>query len=155
LIIGLMVVAPIANVLIRLSAQGWTGDLWPIIGNAFVFWGVGVRLFTAGLSQIVRPQFTATTLLGVTNTGANQIVQELGSANVAIGAVGVIATVWLSAWTPAAALAGCVFLGFAGVRHIAKPGKNANELVETYTDIFVALVLAVYLIVTLVAAVHR
>lgn len=155
LIIVLMVIAPIVNVLIGLSAKGWAGDPWPIIGNAFVFWGVGVRLFSAGLSQIMRPQFTSASLLGAKNAGADQVVQELGFANVAIGTVGLVATLWLSGWTAAAALAGCIFLGFAGFRHVAKRGKNANELVETYTDIFVAVVLAIYLIVTLASALQH
>lgn len=152
LILVLTVIAPVIHVVVALAASGWSADPWPIIGYAFVFWGVGIRLFTAGLSQLLRPQFTSQQILGEKGSGANQIVQELGAANVAIGGIGLVATIWLSAWIPAAGLAGCFFLGFAGLRHIAKRGKNLKESVATYTDLFVAIVLAVYLIVTLIAA---
>ncbi|HET8926274.1 MAG TPA: hypothetical protein VFN24_00405 [Microbacterium sp.] len=152
IILVLTVVAPIVNVIVVLAASGWTADPWPVIGSAFVFWAVGIRLLTAGLSQILRPGFTSEGILGAKDGSANQIVQELGAANVGMGAIGLIATLWLPAWIPAAALAGGFFLGFAGLRHVAKKGKGLNEAVATYTDIFVALVLAVYLIVMLVRA---
>lgn len=152
LIILLMVVLPIAGVVFDLLRTGGTIDLWSSVGNWFVFWAVGVRLFTAGISQIIRPQFTSQSILGTKNSGAEQIVQELGFANVAIGTVGLVATLWLPDWTVPAALAGCIFLGLAGFRHIAKKNKNSKEAIDTYTDIFGSLVLAAFLIVTLVTS---
>lgn len=150
LILAIMVVLPILGVVLGLAGSGWSADPWPFIGNWFVFWGVGVRLFTAGVSQIVRPQFTSVSILGAENAGAGQVVQELGFANVAMGVVGLIATLWLPGWTVPAALFGAIFLGLAGFRHIAKKHKNANEAVDTYTDVFVAVILAAFVIVTLV-----
>ena len=152
IVLVLTVVAPIVHIIVALAASGWTADPWPVIGWAFVFWAVGIRLLTAGLSQMVRPGFTSQGILGGKDGSANQIVQELGAANAAMGGIGLIATLWLPAWISAAALAGGFFLGFAGLRHIAKKGKSVNEQVVTYTDIFVALVLAAYLIATLVGA---
>ena len=32
---------------------------WGLIGKWFVFWVVGVRLFTAGIRQVLKPAFTA------------------------------------------------------------------------------------------------
>jgi hypothetical protein len=155
IIIVLTVVAPVAHVIVVLAASGWTADPWPVIGSAFVFWAVGIRLLAAGISQILRPGFTSQGILGTKDGSANQIVQELGAANVGMGVIGLIATLWLPAWIPAAALAAGIFLGFAGLRHITKRGKNLREAVATYTDLFVALVLAVYLIATLVGALSR
>ncbi len=152
IIIVLTIVAPVANVIVVLASSGWTADPWPVIGNAFVFWAVGIRLLAAGISQIVRPGYTSENILGAKNASSNQIVQELGAANVGMGVIGLIATLWLLAWTPAAALAAGIFLAFAGLRHVAKKGKGPHENVATYTDIFVALVLAAYLIVMLVRA---
>ena len=152
LIILLMVVLPIAGVVFDLVRTAGTIDLWSSIGNWFVFWAVGVRLFTAGVSQIFRPQFTSQSILGTRNSGADQIVQELGFANVAMGAVGLVATLWLPDWIVPAALAGAIFLGLAGFRHVAKKNKNPMEALDTYTDIFGCVVLAAFLTVTLVTS---
>lgn len=154
-IVVLTVVAPLVHILVVLAGSGWTADPWPVIGSAFVFWAVGIRLLAAGLSQILRPGFTSQGILGTKDGSANQIVQELGAANVGMGVIGLVATLWLAEWIPAAALVACIFLGFAGLRHVAKKGKNVNEAVATYTDIFVALVLAAYLVATLVTTLAR
>lgn len=150
LIVLITIVLPVLGVVFDLSGSGWTADPWPSIGKWFVFWGVGIRPFTAGIVQIVYPKFTSSSILGTTNKGADQVVQELGFANVALGAVGLVASWWLPGWTFPAALAGAIFLGLAGLRHVAKRAKKPNEAVDTYTDIFVAVVLAAFLIVSLV-----
>jgi hypothetical protein len=55
MVIGLMVVFPIASVAIEaLLHQG--SDLWMLVGKWFVFWAVGVRLMLAGVRQIAKPR---------------------------------------------------------------------------------------------------
>jgi hypothetical protein len=58
-------------------------------GKWFVFWAVGIRAFTAGLHQVIRPQFTAKEILGIKGSQQFIIVQELGFANISIGTLGI------------------------------------------------------------------
>ena len=66
-------------------------------GQLHVFWAVGVRLFIAGLRQIVQPRYTAETILGVKDPDATLIVRELGFANTAIGSAG-LGSIYLAGW---------------------------------------------------------
>lgn len=58
-----MLVFPIGFILGERFLFRTAVDILPLIGKWFVFWTVGVRLFTAGLRQIWRPQFTAQKIL--------------------------------------------------------------------------------------------
>lgn len=148
MIVAFMIVLPIVSIAVELIVSGGDADVWFTIGKWFLFWGVGVRLFVAGLSQAFKPQFTAKSILGdEASTSALQVVQELGYANLGMGAVGLIAP-WVSDWAVPGAIPATVFLGLAGLRHIAKPGKNRKELLATLTDLFVALVLLAFIIVS-------
>ena len=128
-------VLPIASGIVELAAQG--GDPVIVLGRWFLFWGVGTRLLLAGIVQVTRPSFTARDILGTDAGGALHIVQELGFANIAMGTVAVIGA-YVPAWYVPAALPGGIFLGQAGLRHVAKAGKGLEERVATWTDLLVA-----------------
>ncbi|PJJ62434.1 hypothetical protein CLV54_2238 [Compostimonas suwonensis] len=146
MVLGLMIVAPIVSVVSEFSAGGGTGDLLLLAGKWFVFWAVGVRLLTAGLSQILRPGFTASSILGTNpDRSVFQIVQELGFANLGVGLIGIL-SLPLSGWIVPAAVAGGLFLGLSGIRHIAKPGKNTKEWIATLSDLVVFLVLLAFVL---------
>ncbi len=130
-------VLPVASGAAELILRG--GDPVLALGRWFLFWGVGTRLLLAGAVQVVRPGFTARDILGADAGagGALHIVQELGFANLAMGAlaaIGAFVPVW---WVPAA-LPGGAFLGQTGLRHVAKAGKGLEERVATWTDLLVA-----------------
>lgn len=144
IVVGLMVVAPIVSIVVELVAAPGSDPL-AVTGKWFLFWGAGVRLFTAGLSQVTRPQFTAQNILGETNSTANQVVQELGFANLGIGLAAIVGA-WVPGWAVPVAIAPALFLLAAGIRHIVKPGKNTKELVATLSDLLVGLVLAVFVV---------
>ena len=148
MIVALMIVLPVVSIVVELAVSGGDADFWFTIGKWFLFWGVGVRLFVAGLSQAFKPQFTAKNILGETDSpGALQVVQELGYANLGMGLVGLI-TPWISDWAIPGAIPAVVFLGLSGLRHITKPGKNRKELLATITDLFVAAILLAFIIVS-------
>jgi hypothetical protein len=149
MVIGLMVVAPIVSIVIELSVAQGSADVLFVIGKWFLFWGAGVRLFTAGISQVIRPQFTAQNILGETTPAANQVVQELGFANLGMG-VAAIAAAWVPGWALPVAIVPAIFLTAAGVRHLFKKEKNTKELLATLSDLLVGAVLAVFVVVTLV-----
>ncbi|WP_431283904.1 hypothetical protein ACQW02_03575 [Humitalea sp. 24SJ18S-53] len=146
-IILFMAVLPAASIL---GGYG-QADLVALIGTWFVFWAVGVRLMLAGAWQIVKPSFTAVKILGVTDPAALIIVQELGFANLSIGAIGALSLL-APAWTVPAAITGGLFYALAGLRHLLQPGRNAKEIVAMVSDLFAAAVLAAFLVATALTA---
>lgn len=114
-----------------------------VFGRWFLFWGVGTRLLVAGASQVTRPQFTVQNILGSPNDGAAQIAQELGFANLSFGALGILGAV-VPGWAIPAAIAGGLFLGLAGFRHLPKKHPNAKESVATWTDLLIFAAMAVF-----------
>jgi hypothetical protein len=69
MVLALTIVAPVVSVIVELAATGsgsgsGSSDVALLAGKWFTFWGVGVRLFSAGVSQTIRPDFTARTILG-------------------------------------------------------------------------------------------
>lgn len=128
-------ILPLVSGAIHLLVAG--GNPFLVFGIWWGFWGVGIRLGLAGVSQIMKPDRTRR-ILGVEATDANQIVQELGYANLGMG-VTALAIPFLPTWSVLLAVPGAIFLLLAGVRHIAKPGKGAAEQVATWTDLLVFL----------------
>ena len=148
MVLGLMVVVPIVSIVIELIVSGGSADPLVAVGRWFLFWGAGLRLLIAGISQTFRPQFTAQNILGETTPVANQLVRELGFANLGMGIVG-IAGAWVPGWMLPAAIVPGVFLLLAGITHIGKGGKNVKELAATLTDLLVGGVLVVFLVLSL------
>lgn len=144
-VILLMGVLPVASILIEHFGGPAGADWWTLIGKWFVFWAVGVRLATAGLRQVAQPAFTAEKIFEIGDKAAHIVVQELGFANLAMGLLAIL-TLFAPQWTAAAAIAGAVFYGLAGARHVLKGGLNRNEMIATVSDIFIFVVLAAYLI---------
>lgn len=144
MVIALMVVLPIASALIdaRFQRQPLSAG---IALRWFVFWGVGVRLLTAGASQIIRPHYTAEVILGLDLGEALFLVRELGFANVAVGLAAVVSVV-LRSWRPPLALVGAVFYGLAGVNHVLHDERNVLQNVAMISDLFMAAVLVVLLL---------
>lgn len=138
------VVGPVASIFVEASLLHDSTGLSLLIGKWFVFWAIGLRLFTAGLRQAVSPSFTAK-ILGINSKETLIVIQELGFANLSIGLVGICA-LFNPAWVMPSAIAGGLFLGLAGVRHIAKHERNRLENVAMLTDLFVFAALLVYVV---------
>jgi len=145
-ILLLMFVFPLSSIAAELLIAHRHADPVLVIGRWFVFWAVGVRLFTAGLRQALGPQFTAREIFGITSREPLVIVRELGFANLSIGLIG-LAAVLKPGWVVPAALAGGVFYALAAVQHVAKRGKNRMELWATASGVFIALVLLGFVVV--------
>ncbi|HVO62511.1 MAG TPA: DUF6790 family protein [Terriglobales bacterium] len=106
-VLALLLLLPLAAVGIELS-RPHDVSLLSICLRWFVFWGVGVRLLTAGVSQIIRPRYTAETILGLKGADAQFVVRELGFANTAMGVVGCL-SLGLQSWQIPAGVAGAIF----------------------------------------------
>ena len=123
------------------SEAGWA----ILLGQWFVFWAVGVRLMLAGLRQWLQPEFTAREIFRFTGAEAQQVIQELGFANISMATLGLIAVAAPGFVLPATVAAG-LFYGAAGIRHIATPDKTRKETIAMATDLWAAAVLAVVII---------
>src|ERR1700721_304296 len=88
-VLFLFVLPPISVIVEALLRSG-DADLVLLVGKWFVFWGVGVRLFIAGVRQVAQPRFTAESIFQVKDRGALAIVREVGFANLAMGALGLL-----------------------------------------------------------------
>lgn len=140
-VVLLMGVLPLGSILVEFGLHPAGADGVALVGKWFVFWSVGVRLLLAGLRQIVNPAFTAETIFAVKDRAAFIIVQELGFGNLSIGLVAAL-TLIQPQWIVPAALAGGLFYGLAGFRHLAKGDRNANENIAMVSDLFIFIVLA-------------
>ena len=146
-VIVLMGVLPVVSILAEYLWSSGAPGLVALIGKWFVFWGVGLRLLTAGIKQIVDPAYTAGTIFRIGDKSAEKIVMELGFGNVAIGTLATL-SILNGAWVVPAAIAGLLFFGLAGVKHVFNKDRTSSENVALVSDIAIALVLAGYLAAT-------
>ena len=133
--------------IVQLSVFKNTTGILPLVGEWFVFWAVGVRLLIAGLRQVVNPQFTAEKIFDIKSAEPLPVVRELGFANISTGILGVC-SIFNSSWVMPAAIVGGLFYGLAGLGHVFKKERNLLENVAMYSDLFVFIILFVYIIVT-------
>ena len=145
-IILTMFVLPVTSILTEVFFFKSNTGIMLLIGKWFVFWAMGIRLFLAGFRQATNPQFTAEKILGIKGSEQFILVQELGFANLSMGILG-IGAIFNSVWTVPAALVGCLFIGFAGIRHIFSKERNFLEDSAMISNLIVSAILLIYLIV--------
>lgn len=112
----------------------------------FVFSGVGLRLFTAGLNQAIRPSFTAKEIFKVNEEKSFLIVREVGFANVSFGLIGIL-SLFFSEFRLASAIAGGLYFGLAGCLHLFHKTKSSDEVFAMISDYFIFFVLIILAIV--------
>jgi hypothetical protein len=146
MVIALLFVFPLVSVAIQLPAGGHAAltavTILPVIAKWYVFWAVGVRLFIAGVRQMVQPRYTAETILGIKGADALLLVRELGFANTAMGSAGLV-SLFAPAWVTALAMIGAIFYGLAGINHLRHQPRNKLQNVAMVSDLIAALVLGV------------
>ncbi|MFZ1382677.1 MAG: hypothetical protein WAS54_07835 [Scrofimicrobium sp.] len=149
LVILQTVILPIVSGCVELATVG--GDPVLVLGKWWVFWGVGTRLLVAGIAQ-ASGRGPTTKILGASESTIQekQLTRELGTANVGMGLAGLLALV--PGWAVPAGLAGGVFLFIAGLLHVTKRDKNAQEALATWTDLIVGAVVLVLVAYTLIRA---
>jgi hypothetical protein len=143
LVLLVMLVLPALSVVNERYFLGSDAGLLLLMGKWFVFWGVGIRLFSAGARQVVNPKYTAETILGLKTSEPWMVVRELGFANIAIGTVA-LGSIHAHHWLTPAAVAGAIFYGLAGANHLLTKNRNRLENVAMLTDLFVCGILCAY-----------
>jgi hypothetical protein len=140
-ILLLMLALPLLFVAAQVSMLPDAGALMGLIGKWFTFWGVGVRLLLAGISQVFRPQFTAEDIFEIGDPAAQGLVREIGFGNLALGTLGVLSLFFPDFLLPAA-IAGGLYYGLAGAGHLARKERNMKEQVALVSDLLIFLLLA-------------
>ena len=104
-VILLLRILPVASVALEALWTRGSLDLLFLTSKWFVFWGVGMRLFIAGVRQAIQPRFTAEEIFGLAGSASFALVRELGFANLSIGLLG-MCSLLRSGWIVPAAIAG-------------------------------------------------
>ena len=122
------------------------GEPWMLlVGRWFIFWGVGVRIFAAGVKQTLQPEFTATQIFKMKGTEALPIIRELGISNTACGLVG-LASIFAPSFLLPIAIFAAIFYGGAGIGHFKQPSRSSNENIALWTDLLMAVVLVAFVV---------
>jgi hypothetical protein len=101
----------------------------------------------SGTAPVANPQFAAERIFNIKSAEPLPVVRELGFANASTGILGICAF-FNSGWVMPAAIVGGLFCGLAGVGHAFKEGRNLFENVAMYSDLFVFIMLLVYVVAT-------
>ena len=144
MVVLVMFVFPTVSILMELFVFKTGAGILPLVGKWLVFWGVGVRLFSAGIRQALCPQFTAKEIFEITDTKPMVIVRELGFGNISIGFLG-LATQLNSLWIIPSAVSGCLFYGLVTFQHLIRKGKNRHESFVTTSDLLMFIILVVWI----------
>jgi hypothetical protein len=147
-VVSLTIILPVLSVLVEWKVRGGSLTSLSLTGKWFIFWAVGVRLFTAGLRQVINPTFTAKDIFHIEDNASHAIVRELGFANICFGAVGII-SLFLPPWRIVSAFGSGLFYGIAGFNHIAKKAASPNEVLALLSDLFIFVALLLYVLLTL------
>jgi hypothetical protein len=144
-VILLMLLFPLGSITAETAYYHSQLPLMALIGKWFVFWAAGVRLFIAGLRQIVQPRFTSGHIFGIKGDDALPLVRELGLANVATGLVGIL-SLFEPQFALPVAIAATIFYGGAGIGHVAKAHRNGLENTAMISDLAASAVFAAFVV---------
>jgi len=153
-IIAVMFVFPLISILIERAYNKKREFSQPVIETSakwFIFWGVGIRLLTAGLTQTLNPGFTAS-ILEITDN-CFVAIKEIGFANISMGLLAVI-SLFVPSWRKAGGFCGGLYLGIAGLLHVGRisEGINQKETIAMVSDLFIFTIVVLYLIYSLGAS---
>lgn len=111
----------------------------------FVFSGVGLRLMSAGLKQVIKPSFTAKEIFKVKEERSFIIVREVGFANISFGLIGIL-SFFYPEFRLAAAISGGLYFGLAGCLHFFNKNRSRDEVFAMISDYFIFFVLMILII---------
>ena len=143
LVLKLMLILPVSSVVVGRNFFNSNAGILLLAGRWFVFWGVGIRLISAGARQVMNPGFTAETILGLKTTESWLVLRELGFANIAIGTVA-LGSVYAHSWLTPSAVAGAIFYGLAGTNHLVQKSRNRLQNLAMLSDLFICGLLCSY-----------
>lgn len=147
LVILATAVMPIVSIVLEPMPSPDAAGFVAQVGRWFVLWAVGIRLFLAGIKQSTNPAFTAEKILGIKDPAAFVAIQELGFANLSLGAAGIL-SLQFTGWVVPVAFIAAIFLALAGIKHLQRGSHTRNETVAMVSDLALALILAAFVVAT-------
>jgi hypothetical protein len=114
-----------------------------LVGKWVLFFSVGVRVFIAGLVQVVSPGFTATKIFRFRHKESYPVIRELGFGNISLGVIGMLSLAKVE-WRGITSIAAGIFFGLAGVQHLLRKPDSFNEIVAMITDQLVFVIMLLY-----------
>lgn len=144
--ISLLLIMPLLSIGSEIIFQHEAFNMM-LVGKWFVFWTIGIRLFTAGISQSSNPAFTAR-IFKMKTLESYIVIRELGFANISLGVMGILSVI-NDHWRILAATTGSIFFGLAGIQHLFKKSDSSNEVIAMIGDLFVLVVLLLYLYIAI------
>ena len=111
----------------------------------FIFWGVGIRLFFKGIKLASTPQITGLSLSSFKNRDSYLLLLELGFANMALGAMGILSLI-NDQWRLIAAIAGAIYFGLTDMLRLLKKTNSRHERVALVYNILVFLGLVAFMV---------
>jgi len=140
IVILFMFVCPALSVAGEAALSHHAVSIFVLTAKWFVFWAVGIRQFTAGVWQTLKPGFTTREIFRMQGTESYPIVREVGFGNICMGTLG-ICCLSRPGWILPVAVAGGLYYGLAGLMHVFRKDKNAMEQTAMISDAFAFLVL--------------
>ncbi|MFP4163894.1 MAG: DUF6790 family protein [Chitinispirillaceae bacterium] len=130
-------------------------DSGAIIFKWILFWAVGIRSVSAGLVQLIYPQYTAETIFELTSgTEFYIFIRELGVANFAIGTTAIISA-GLKDWRLPTAFISLIFNTLLAINHIIHFQAGANQFASLGADFFVVVMLSYFLIKSIFKTIEK
>ena len=142
--IALVAVMPIAAATLESRIDHVVLD-WPIFWKWFLFWGLGIRLFFKGVKLASTPQSTGLSLSSFKSRDSYLLLLELGFANMALGAMGILSVI-NDQWRLIAAIAGAIYFGLSDMLRLVKKPGDRHELVALGYNLLAFAGLVAYLI---------
>lgn len=146
-IILIMVVMPAICIVIELL-RSKSGLSLNVVIKWILFWTVGIRSLSAGLVQLIHPQYTAETIFHLTGNEFYIFIRELGVANTAIGLSAIISFKMIN-WRVPVAFISFIFNLFLSINHIVNFQAGLNEAVSLGADLFVVVALGSFLMISI------
>ena len=137
---------PILAVIVDIFILRSQVNVFGVMYKWFVFSGVGLRLFTAGLKQVTNPSFTAKEIFKTSEEKSFLIVKEVGLANISIGLVGIL-SLFFSEFRLAVSIVGGLYFGLAGCLHLFNNVRSREEIFPMISDFYIFFVLLILTII--------
>ena len=144
-----MLVLPVGSIAVEHGLHPQLA-LLDLTGRWFVFWGRWGPTRHGRAAAILPAGVHRREIFHIESDEALPLVRELGVANLATGVVGLASIAAPSFVLPVAISAG-IFYAVAGIRHVSEQARSLNETVAMVSDLFIAVVLAAFVVLTLLS----
>ena len=124
-------------------------SIYSIALKWFVFSGVGLRLGSAGIKQLINPDFTAKVIFKMKDEQSIAVIKEIGLANICFSVIGLI-SLFVPSFRLPAAISGGLYFGMAGFLHVFKVKDSSEEFFAMISDLFIFFILLVLVILNLI-----